>query len=128
VHPADIHDRAGAKLLLEGVKRRFPDLSLIWADQGYNGKPFADWVKENLGSKLEVVNRPKKWGRYAEGVEPPEMPAFTVLKRRWVVERTFAWEGRNRRLSRDYEGLPETEEAYLYLGMVKLMLRRLAKA
>ena len=56
------------------------------------------------------------------------MPTFTLLKRRWVVERTFAWEARNRRLAKDYEGLPETEEAYLYLAMVRLMLKRLAKA
>ncbi len=62
-----------------------------------------------------------------EGVEPPPMPAFTVLKCRWVVERTFAWLGNYRRLSKDYEYLPATEESFIYLAMTRLMLRRLRR-
>jgi putative transposase len=69
-------------------------------------------------------------GMGPEGKEPPalDIPAgFQVLPWRWVVERTFGWLGRNRRLSKDYEFLPETEEAFIYVGMVRLMLRRLAR-
>ena len=83
---------------------------------------------------LEVVKHwwtGLRWVWVPEGQEPPalEIPAgFQVLTRRWVVERTFGWLRRNRRLSKDYEFLPETEEAFIYLGMMRLMLRRLAKA
>ena len=66
---------------------------------------------------MEVVLPPRRWGRYPEGVEPPPMPAFTVLKRRWVIERTFAWLGNYRRLSRDYEFLPATEANFIYLAI-----------
>jgi putative transposase len=86
-----------------------------------------------LGWDLEVVKHwwtGLRWVWVPEGQEPPvlEIPAgFQVLPQRWVVERTFGWLGRNRRLSKDYEFLPETEEAFIYVGMVRLMLRRLAK-
>ena len=73
------------------------------------------------------MQRPRRWGRYPEGVEPPPVPAFTVLKRRWVVERTLAWLGLNRRLSKDYEAVPATTEAWIYVAMSRLMLRRLAR-
>lgn len=59
--------------------------------------------------------------------EPPPRPAFTVLARRWVVERTFAWLGQNRRMSKDYERLPESPEAFVYVAMTRLMARRLAR-
>ena len=68
-----------------------------------------------------------RWGWYPIGVEPPPVPAFTVLPRRWVVECTIAWVGRYRRLSKEYEYLPETSEAMIYLAMSRLMLRRLAR-
>jgi len=78
------------------------------------------------GWTLEIVQRPRRWGWYPADVEPPPMPAFTVLKRRWVVERTFAWIGRWRRLSKDYEYLADSSEAMVYLAMTRLMLRRLS--
>jgi putative transposase len=87
-----------------------------------------------LGWDLEVVQHwwtGVRWVWVPEGQEPPalDLPwGFQVLPRRWVVERTFGWLGRNRRLAKDYEFLPETEEACVYLGMVRLMLPRLAKA
>lgn len=127
VHPADIQDRAGAKLLLDGIKQRFPRLSLIRADQGYSGPSLKGWLLEHYGCNLQIIQRPRRWGRYPADVEPPEMPAFQILPHRWIVERTFAWEGRNRRLAKDYEGLPNSEEAFVYLAMVRLMLRRLTR-
>jgi putative transposase len=73
------------------------------------------------------VQRPGGWGWYPIGVEPPPVPAFTVLPRRWVVERTIAWIGRYRRLSKEYEYLLESRETMIYLAMSRLMRRRLAR-
>ena len=73
-----------------------------------------------------MVKRPSKWGRYPIDVKPPPMPAFTVLPRRWVVERTFAWLVSSRRLAQDYEELPATGEAFISLAMSRLMVKRLA--
>lgn len=126
VHAADILDNKGGKLLLENLKTEFPSVSHCWADMGYRGD-FPGWCKENLGWMLEIVKRPSKWGRYLQGVEPPPMPRFTVLKRRWVVERTIAWLGRNRRMSKDYEFLTQTSESFIYAAMSRLMLKRLTK-
>ena len=85
------------------------------------------WLAVHWGGSLEIVQRPRRWGRYPVDVEPPPMPAFTVLPRRWVVERTLAWIGRYRRLSKDYEYLLESSETMVYLAMSRLMLRRLAR-
>ena len=116
VHKADIQERAGAKLLLQRtVTKGFARLHLIWADGGYNGVAFKEWVWKLAGWLFEVVRRP-------EGTK-----GFTVLARRWVVERTFGWFGRSRRLSKDYEQLIETSESMLYAVMVRLMLKRLAQ-
>ena len=114
VHPADIQDRDGAKLLLEAVKGLLPRLKLIWADGGYAGQLIA-WVQEVCGWLLEIVKR------------SDDQTGFVVLPRRWVVERTLAWLGRYRRLSKDYEALPETGEALVYAAMCHLMVRRLAR-
>jgi transposase len=127
VHPADVADRDGARELLASIGGRFPRLAHLWADAAYQGT-FAAWVTESLGWRVEIVRRPRRWVRCPQGAEPPPMPTgFHVLPRRWVVERTFAWLGRNRRLSKDYEALPETEEAWIYAAMTSLMLRRLAQ-
>ncbi len=125
VHAASIADRDGAKPLLQAVEGVFPRLRHLWADMGYRGAVI-DWIKQHLRWSVEVVKRPSKWGRYPVDVEPPPMPSFTVQKRRWVVERTFAWLGRSRRMSKDYEYLPETGEAMIYAVMIRLMLKRLA--
>lgn len=125
VHPADISDRDSAKVLLRPVSERIPGLSLIWADQGYTGQDFKDWVRDHLHAYLDVVRHPIHL-HLPEGEKPPPTPrGFRVLPRRWVVERTFAWQGRNRRLAKDYEGLPASEETFIYLSMVHLMARRL---
>ena len=113
VHAANIQDRDGAKLVLTRCKDRFPRLKLIWADGGYAGK-LLDWVKEQGDWALEIVKR------------SDDMKGFVVLPRRWVVERTFAWLGRCRRLSKDYELHPKTSVAFIHLAMTHLMLKRLA--
>lgn len=113
VHPADIQDRDGAKLLFEKVKDRYPRLSLVWADGGYAGQ-LIDWLNGCCKWTLEIVKR------------NADMKGFHVLPRRWVVERTFGWIGRCRRMSKDYEQLEETSEAMIYISMTRLMLKRLA--
>ena len=128
VHEAGIHDQEGAKLLLSEITDKFPRMKLVWVDYAYRG--LRQWLKTTLGWELEVVKHWWTGGTWLpEGEELPPVPSgFQVLPRRWVVERTLAWLGRNRRLARDYEYLPETEEAFIYVGMVRLMLRRLAFA
>lgn len=113
VHPADIQDRQGARLVLMRLVGRFPRLRRIWADGAYAGK-LVPWARNVCGWDLELVRRPSS------------QRTFEVLPRRWTVERTFAWLGRYRRLSKDYEELPQTSEAWIYVAMTGLMLRRLA--
>lgn len=127
VHEANVADRDGARLLLGKVGERLPRMERVWADRGYNGA-LKDWMRERLGWTLEIVKPPRRWVRVPEGVEPPPYPkGFIVLPRRWVVERTFAWIGRNRRMSKDYELLAETTEALIPVCMIRLMPKRLAK-
>ena len=114
VHAANIQDRDGAKLLLAKARQCFSRLRLIWADAAYSGK-LISWVLTNCGWVLEIVKR------------SDDAKGFVVLPRRWVVERTFAWFGRYRRLSKDYETLQETSEAMIYAAMSRLMVRRLAR-
>ena len=85
-------------------------------------------MEQDLGLRVDVVRKPRRWVRWPVDQEPPPLPTgFQLLPRRWVVERTFAWLGRYRRLSKDYEALPATEEAWIYLAMSSLMLARLAR-
>jgi putative transposase len=126
VHAADIAERDGARRVLPSCKEPFPRLCQVWVDMAYRGEGIEE-IQAQLGWTLEVVKRPSKWGRYPLEVEPPPLPAFTILPRRWVVERTFAWIGRSRRMSKDYEYLPETGEAFIYAAMIRLMLTRLAR-
>jgi putative transposase len=116
VHSANIQDRDGAKMLLERIRDSFRRIQLIWADGGYAGK-LIQWVsalRPGRPLKLEIVKRSDK------------VKGFYVLPRRWVVERTFGWLGRHRRLSKDYEYLTETSESMIRIAMIKLMARRLA--
>lgn len=112
VHAANIQDRDGAKLVLGKLLGRFPRLKLIWADAAYGGQ-LVEWARSFGGWLLEIVKRAKN------------SHSFEVLPRRWVVERTLAWLGRCRRLSKDYEELPQTSEAWVQIAMIHLMLRRL---
>ncbi len=112
VHPADIQDRYGAKLVLSKLLGRFPRLKLIWADGAY-GRQLVDWAYALGGWLIEVVKR------------AAHSHSFEVLPRRWVVERNLGWLGRNRRLSKDYEELTESSEAWVHIAMIHLMLKRL---
>lgn len=127
VHPADVQDRAGAPRLLLPLADALPRLELIWADSAYVG-PLETWVWQTFGWHLQIVAHPGGRGQWLRAdQEPPLRPrGFRPLPRRWIVERTIAWIGRNRRMSRDYEFLPATSEAWVYLSMVRLMLKRLA--
>ncbi len=115
VHTADIQDRDGARDLLTGFFRvKSPrQVRHIWADGGYAGA-LVDWTKQHCRCRMEIVKR-------------TELHTFKVLPRRWVVERTFGWLGRSRRLSRDYERQAKTGESMVYLSMIRLMLARLTK-
>jgi putative transposase len=130
VSAADIGDRDGAAMLLHEARTVFPRLRYGWVDAGYRGA-FLTWAKEVTGVSLQVAQR-RDGGRRRRwlpaGAPAPELPRFAVVPRRWVVERTFAWLGRYRRLSRDYEYLTATSEAVIQLAMIQLLLRRLTRS
>jgi transposase len=114
VTAASVSDRAGAKLLVIKLLDAFGTLRIMWADSGYDGAPLAAWVKAAAAITLEVVKR----------CDPH---AFQVVRRRWVVERTFGWLMRYRRLARDYERLTAHHEAMVYWATIMIMTRRLAR-
>ena len=128
VHPADIQDRASAPWLLRQLQPTLPRLPLIWADSADLG-PLQTWVQETFGWRLAIVKRPGGgrglWLR-ADQEPPPCLPGFQPAPHRWIVQRSFAWIGRNRRMSQDYEFLPASSEAWIALSMIRLMLKRLA--
>ena len=124
VHAADVPDRTGAKRLIETAPlNALPRLELLWADGAYTGS-FARWLAEERGWRIERPHhRQRQAWRYGLEEKPK---GFQVIPRRWVVERTFAWLSRSRRLARDYERLPETGEAMIHAAMSRIMLRRVA--
>jgi putative transposase len=116
VTAANVRDRDGAGTVLSVSETQFRRLRVIWADGAYTGS-LAEWVRglRRWGRvRLEVVLRPKG------------QRGFAVVPWRWIVERTFAWLGRYRRLKSDYERLPESTEAIIHIAMIRLMLRRLS--
>lgn len=118
VHAAGVQDRDGGRLVGYAVQTfgpALPRFTKLWVDGAYRGA-FVDWVRAQLGWTVEVVQRPE------------QQQGFVVLAKRWTVERTFAWLGRSRRLSKDYEYEVESSEAYIYLAMSRLMLRRLVRS
>ena len=117
VHPANIQDRDGAKLLLKLLSKRFGWLKVIWADAGYAGK-LIDWVKclhRHRKIRLEIVKR----NHAAKG--------FEVLPKRWIVERTFGWLSKSRRLSKDFETNIDSSVAVIHIAMIRLMIARIAR-
>ena len=115
VHSAGIQDRDGAALVLNKIRESFPGLELVWADGGYNAHQVQTVAAANPGLRVEIVKR------------SDDVKGFVVLPRRWVVERTFSWFGRNRRLAKDYENLAQTLSAFVSLAAIQLAIRRLAR-
>jgi transposase len=117
VTAANVPERNGGKQVLKRVKKmgnKVSHLTTIWADGGFDGTPFMIWVMDICRWIVQVVLRPE------------QTKGFVLLKKRWVVERTFGWLMGCRRLVRDYELLPETSETFIYLAMIRIMVRRLA--
>ncbi len=114
VHAADVQDRDGARRVFYHMRGRYPRLARIWADASYTGTHLAGYARQWTHAVLEIVN--KKVGQ----------TTFEVLPNRWIVERTFGWFGRYRRLSQDYEQTTPSSAAWIYLAMTHLMVRRLA--
>ena len=115
-HAANVYDGHAAKRVLKALFSIVKTLKKIWADGGYNSEELIRWVKEQFGCILEVVKKKKGKGK-----------GFQVLPRRWVVERTFAWLNRYRRLSKDYERKPTSSSSHVYVASIRLMLRRIFK-
>jgi putative transposase len=147
VHRADVTDRDGIKLLLEPARTGFlTRLCHLWLDAGYTGQDRgAGWVQRTLGWTAEIVRHPpkpapeevmmrwtKEWAKEGIAIDTeqfmPEKGPRPFLPKRWIVERTFSWLGQNRRMSKDYERLPESGEAFIYVAMSRLMARRLARS
>ncbi len=117
VTAANLPERAGGKQVLQHVQhmgKAMSRLYLIWVDGGYAGNPLLQWAMDSFRWVIQVVLRPK------------ETKGFVLVKKRWVVERTFGWWNWYRRLSKDYERLPASSEAMIYIAMIRLMARRLA--
>ena len=114
VTAASVSDKAGAKLLIIRLFNAFSTLQIMWADSGYDGAPLARYAQAAAAITVEVVKR-----------TAPH--SFQVLRRRWVIERTFGWLMRYRRLARDYERRTENAEAMIYWATVIIMTRRLAR-
>ncbi|MEU7189735.1 transposase [Streptomyces sp. NPDC045369] len=130
VSPANVSDRDGAAVLLARCAGKFPRLRHLWADQGCRGRDFLAWVREETGVTLHIVRRKDGGfrGTWARADAPPrEVPLFAVVPRRWVAERSFAWLGRYRRLSKDYEYLAASQENAIYLATIMLLLHRTAR-
>lgn len=130
LHSANLPDRPGGRLVLDAVGGTFPRLQRIWADQGYTGS-LQRWAALRYGLTVDVVYPHwRQLQRYAPDLlaDLGYAPGFHVLPRRWVVERTFAWLGRQRRLSKDYERVAGSAEAFIYLGGIRLLLARLARS
>ena len=113
VLPADTGERAGAQQLLTTAREKYPTLQVVWADGGYAGEEFSNWCAKTLSLLLLIVAKPL-------GIK-----TFLVLPRRWVVERTFAWLGKFRRLARDYETNSESSKSWIQIAMFSLMINRL---
>ena len=142
VHSAKVPEQDGLRLLLESARSGLSRLKHLWLDAGYEGRG-KRWAKEVMGLRGEIVRKPPKpvpekvakvwaqeWAKEGKQVDwqrlmPPR--GYVALPRRWVVERTFSWISQNRRMSKDYERLCTSAEAFIYATMIRLMVRRLAR-
>ncbi len=116
---ANVQDRLGARRVAGELAGRFPRLTRIYADAGYRSQPLTDWLWATGRWVLEIV-------RGVAG-QPTDQDGFVVTPKRWIVERTFGWLNWYRRLSKDYEELPETSEVMILIAMTHLMLQRVRK-
>jgi transposase len=116
VTPAGVHDQVGARCLLAGPAPLVPGLKKVWADGAYAGAQLAGWCKQHGGWEIQIVGHVA--GRRG----------FAVLPKRWVVERTFGWLRRHRRLSKDHECTAQTSETFIQVAMIRLVVRRLARS
>jgi len=135
IHSAKVPDQDGIKLLLKAARERLPRLSYLWVDAGYRGRG-KEWAEKALGLSVEVVHRTPKptsektariwaeeWSKEGRKIDWQKLlphRGFEVLPRRWVVERTFSWLSQNRRMSKDYERLCASGEAFVYAAMTRL--------
>ncbi|MEU7202958.1 transposase [Streptomyces sp. NPDC045470] len=127
VSPADVSDRDGAAVLLARCAGKFPRLRHLWTDQGHRGRDFLNWVREETGITIQIVQREDGGFRstWARADAPPRaVPRFAVAPRRWVIERSSAWLGRYRRHSKDYEYLAASQENAVHLATVMRLLHR----
>ena len=115
VHAANVYDGNGAREVISALFSIMDTVKKIWADGTYRGE-LIDWAKQQFDCVIEIVKK-----------KETEEPGFHVLPRRWVVERTFAWINRFRRLSKDYERKPESSNSHIYVASIRLMLRRIFK-
>jgi putative transposase len=129
IQAASVQERDGAPPVITEAKRRAPRLTCIWGDSGFAGRCVGQ-VLEETGITLKIVKRSdegdlRRW--CVEGLTPPDLvKGFKILPRRWVVERTFAWLGRYRRHSKDYEAKPESSLAWVYIAFTRLLVQRFA--
>jgi putative transposase len=115
IHAADVQDRDGAPLVLKAIRRRFPWLRHVFADGGYAGNKLKTAMRGHGQWTIEIVKR----SDMAKG--------FVVLPRRWVVERTFAWLGRCRRLAKDWDKSLESANAWTQIASIRMLTRRIAR-
>jgi putative transposase len=143
VHSAKVPDQDGLRLLLQSLRTGLSRLKHLWLDAGYVGRG-RRWAEEAMGLSVQIVRKPpkpvpekvamiwaKEWAKEGKEIDwqsfmPPR--GYVAQPRRWVVERTFSWLGQNRRMSKDYERLCASAEAFVYAAMIRLMVRRLARA
>jgi putative transposase len=143
VHSAKVPEQDGLRLLLQSVRTGLSRLKHLWLDAGYEGRG-RRWAEEEMGLSVEIVRKPpkpvpekaamiwaKEWAKEGKKIDwqsfmPPR--GYVAQPRRWVVERTFSWLGQNRRMSKDYERLCASAEAFVYAAMIRLMVRRLARS
>ena len=111
---ANFPERLGGAAVVMEAAQATDNLTLIWVDQGFSGKNFERVISQLCAAKVDVVCRTE--------------PGFQVLPKRWIVERTFAWWNQYRRLSKDYELLPETSESIIYTVRIRLLLKRLTQS
>lgn len=114
VTEANFPERLGGAVVVMEAAQATDNLTVIWVDQGFSGQNFERVISQLCAAKVDVVCRTE--------------PGFKVLPKRWIVERTFAWWNQYRRLSKDYELLPETSESMIYTVMIRLLLKRLTQA